>query len=72
MEYYAEGDIVFHEGESGNVMYFVVKGHLEERHYISDPAPFDGEVKKIARGSSLTVPYEIINTRRASESAYLA
>uniref|UniRef100_A0A061QTN1 Potassium sodium hyperpolarization-activated cyclic nucleotide-gated channel protein n=1 Tax=Tetraselmis sp. GSL018 TaxID=582737 RepID=A0A061QTN1_9CHLO len=33
IEYYAEGDIVLKEGDHGNVMFFVVRGHLETRHY---------------------------------------
>ena len=37
MEYYAEGDIVVHEADYGNVMYFVVKGNLEARQYIWEP-----------------------------------
>jgi signal-transduction protein with cAMP-binding, CBS, and nucleotidyltransferase domain len=45
MEYYAEGDIVIHEGETGNVMYFVVKGHLEERQYLMDSSTVGEEVR---------------------------
>jgi hypothetical protein len=33
LEYYAEGDVVVAEGDLGTVMYFVVTGQLEGRHY---------------------------------------
>ncbi|CAD7696758.1 unnamed protein product, partial [Ostreobium quekettii] len=43
LEYYAPGDVVVRQGDPGNVMYFIGKGRLEVRLYIS------GSSEEIAR-----------------------